>query len=213
MKFSEQHKSVTDTSNSFESDLHKEVLLAPVRDWDKIQNTSLYTLWEGIIEEDLMYAIEDYLGKNIYDNSCFFAVEALKMAFRPKDIYGKKIDSCTKESLKAFDGVLIHYVQETLGQKIIQQTAKEKETDVYNTLKELSDKNDAAIGQNFIMVYQLRSEMEHLQVTTEDGKRKQRKMSTSKYNKRRDTILNLLSNALNDLLGRLKILDIQHLIS
>jgi len=213
MKFSDQHKSVTETSNSFGSGLHKEVLMAPVRDWGKEKNTSLYTLWEGIIDKDLMYSVEDYLGKTVYENSCSYAVDALKIAFHPDEIYGKKIDSWTKESLKTFDGVLIHYVQETLGEKIIQRTSKEKETDVYVTLASLVDEKDKQIGENFKYVYQLRSDMEHLQVTTKDGKRKQRKMSTSKYNTKRDNILRMLKTALSDLLERLRVLEVQHIIS
>lgn len=213
MKFSEQHKSIEASQQSFVSELHKEAFKQATRDWDKIEKTSLYTLWEGIIEEDLMYVIEDYLGKSEYESSCSYAVDALKIAFHPKEIYGKKIDHWTKESLKTFDSVLIHYVQETLREKIIQRTSKEKETDVYVTLAGLVDEKDRQIGENFKYVYQLRSDMEHLQFTTEDGKRKQKKMSNRMYNTKRDDILRMLKTALSDLLERLRILEVKHIIS
>ncbi len=207
MSFSEQRKKVANQNSGIVdkgiySDYLKEERAV---DWNRIKKTAVYTLWEDIANLNSMtFNLEEYLGNSPYQTACGYATDAMRVSIKPEYINGGKIKAWVKEALLCFDGILIHYIQETLGKPIVQlKKGQSFESDVYRTLQSI-DGVDSEIGHSFGQVYQIRNEMEHVHVTNDEGKRILKRISNSKYNKKRDTILTLLKEGLDGLMGRLE---------
>lgn len=140
---------------------------------------------------------KSWLGNSQYATSNGYAKEAISICPYAREIYGIRIRNWTDNALKCYDVLLIHYIQNVLGEKIRKQKVKDVyEGDVYQHLINKGGKY-SEIGERFKFIYKQRSDFQHVQVEDPSGLRRVRNTSNKEYNRIRDQVLEWFEGAVN----------------
>ena len=189
MKFSEIRNTMKSFSGASTPDYQLAYITKDVKDLlSGMNNQFVEYLTKDITDTELELNLKQWLGPPYYQSSNENAKECLEYCPTVKHIWGRKIKSWTDSALKCYDNFLLKYVQIDKRETVKKTHSGIRETDVY---KHLINKGgiEQEIGQNFTYIYQLRSAFQHIQMEEKDGVRIPKRISNSKCNKDRDSII------------------------
>ena len=168
-----------------------------------LNNQFVEYLTKDIIDEELPFNLQQWLGSPYYQSSNENAKDCLEYCPTVKHIWGRKIKSWTDSALKCYDNFLLKYVQIDKGETFPKAYSGLKETDVYHHLINKGGL-EQEIGQNFKNIYQIRSAFQHIQTEEKAGIRIPKRISNSQCNKWRDVIIQCF---------KLSLITLSHLVT
>jgi hypothetical protein len=189
MKFSELRNTMQSFSGASTPDYQLTYITSEVKDLlNGLNNQFVEFLTKDIIDVELQWDIQQWLGNPYYQASNENAKDCLEHCPTVKHMWGRKVKGWTDSALKCFDNFLLKYIQVDKGEIISKSHNGLKETDVYHHLINKGG-IEQEIGQNFKNIYQLRSAFQHIQTEEKDGIRIPKQISNSQCNKSRDQII------------------------
>jgi hypothetical protein len=189
MKFTELRNTMQSFSGASTPDYQLTYIASEVKDLlNGLNNEFVEFLTKDIIDVELKWDIQRWLGNPYYKASNENAKDCLEHCPTVKHIWGRKVKGWTDSALKCFDNFLLKYIQIDKGEIISKSPSGLKETDVYHHLINKGG-IEQEIGQNFKNIYQLRSAFQHIQTEEKDGIRIPKQISNSQCNKSRDQII------------------------
>ena len=138
-------------------------------------DTSIERLVDRIRKSACLFAFREPLGTEFYA-ARDYALNCLEIQM----IQPRRVKDWISDCLKCMDCVLLVYVRDVLHDTVpVGASGKVRERDVYSRCEQRGG-DLARVGICFHNVYQKRSELEHVQVVTEDGQRRIREISGKK---------------------------------
>jgi hypothetical protein len=196
MKFTELRNTMQTFSGASTPDYQLAYIATEVKEFlNCLNNQFVEYLTKDIIDTELQWDIQQWLGVPFYQSSTENAKDCLEQCLSVKHIWGRRIKSWTDSALKCYDNFLLKYVQIDQKETISKTYSSLKETDVY---KHLISKGgiEQEIGQNFTNIYQIRSAFQHIQTEEKNGIRIPKRISNTQCNKSRDLIIQCFKHSL-----------------
>ena len=132
-------------------------------------------LVDRIRQSACLFAFREPLGSEFFA-ARDYALNCLEIC----TIQPRRVKEWISDCLKCMDCVLLVYVRDVLRDAVpVGANGQVRERDVYSRYEQRGG-DLALVGICFHNVYQKRSELEHVQVVTEDGQRRIREMSGKK---------------------------------
>jgi hypothetical protein len=199
MKFTELRNTMDSFSGASVPDYQFSYITTEVKDLlSGLNNRFVDYLTKDITEKEPLVDIKQWLGSTFYPSSNEYAKDCLECCPTVKHLWGRKIKAWTDGALKCYDNFLLKYVQFDKKERVPKVYTGLKETDVYNLLIEKGGA-EQQIGENFKIIYQIRSSFQHIQTELKDGIRIPKNISNSGCNKKRDVIIQCFKDSLTAL--------------
>lgn len=120
------------------------------------------SLYEDITKEQLMILLGKILKNSDYHTLKDHSNNCLDISLECRKTLPRKVKDWMSNILKASDVLLLHLIQQILGEEIVVLESRVKERNAYNHLEKIEDLK--AVGSGFNAIYDKRNELEHKQV-------------------------------------------------
>jgi hypothetical protein len=159
-------------------------------------------LFHDVLNRDSGINLKAWMGPRYWEDANDLAADCILIVLRARNLIGRQVKGWTSAALKAFDVMLVHYIQEVLKQQIptrkTQQGEQLFERDTYYVLNGLGGR-EGNLGRHFNNVYTKRNAMEHIQYREKDGQRHFTRFSAKTYDEIRDYVILELQRALEEM--------------
>jgi hypothetical protein len=204
MKFTEMRSTMQSFSGAKTEEYQMQYMTTEVKDvLNGLNNKFVEYLTNDLTDSKLNFFLKNWLTNTYYNSSNENAKECIEICPTVQHLYGRRIKAWTDNALKCYDNFLLKYIQEDLKETIKKQSPILKERDVYQHLVNKGGEF-MQIGEAFNYIYQTRNEFQHVQIIDHNGIRIPKVVPITKYNEKRDLIINWFKSALILMLDKIK---------
>lgn len=164
-------------------------------------------LFHDVLDRETKIDLRAWLGPRYWEDANDLASECILIVLHARKLIGRQVKGWTGAALKAFDVMLVHYVQEVLRMEIparkTERGEQVLERDTYYLLNGLGGR-EGNLGHYFNKVYTQRNAMEHIQFRDEHGYRHFTRFSAKTFDAIRDHVIGELQQALEEMVALVK---------